>query len=330
MRMANVELQSNFDRFIELAFVMPADPIVSRSHISNSSSGLISHFTQHGSGDNMMICYPEKLGGEAIHIFGARYRMHQIVYTHKAVKQIEFMVTDVLEKADEYIRIPGAVTTEHPDGLYKMSECYQDMSAMASLKDSVLDLIDNDRRPELASARAILRRIGMRDLYACVGKTSFERCSIVDSMTEDQILHEILGLSVTISQLGSSAVLHDVLRTPYGRLPFEDHSGRIVTHPSLLSTVVREGNEELGMDDEGSNGGVEVLGGHEESQFNNDDTYYDSMPLSQNSESHLSITTADMKVSLSKDDLIIEKVRIFIYIYIYIERPSYMILKYFI
>lgn len=39
-----------------------------------------------------MICYPEKLVSEAIGIFSARYSMHQKVYTHKAVKQVEFMV----------------------------------------------------------------------------------------------------------------------------------------------------------------------------------------------------------------------------------------------
>ena len=59
------------------------------------------------------ICYPEKLVVEAFQLFHFRYTMHQQVYTHKAVKQVEFMVTDALVSANEHIRIPGSVTETH-------------------------------------------------------------------------------------------------------------------------------------------------------------------------------------------------------------------------
>lgn len=36
----------------------------------------------------------------------------------------------------------GSVTQGKPDGLYRLSECYQDMAALSKLKDSILDLID--------------------------------------------------------------------------------------------------------------------------------------------------------------------------------------------
>ena len=58
--------------------------------------------------------------------------MHKQVYTHKAVKQVEFMITDALIAADPYIQITGTVTEEHPDGKYRMSECIFDMKAMSN------------------------------------------------------------------------------------------------------------------------------------------------------------------------------------------------------
>ena len=45
------------------------------------------------------------------------------------------MITDALEAADPYIRVRGQVTPEHPDGLYRMSECVEDMGALARLND---------------------------------------------------------------------------------------------------------------------------------------------------------------------------------------------------
>jgi HD superfamily phosphohydrolase len=39
-----------------------------------------------------MICYPEKMIGEALQLFMLRFQLHQKVYTHKTVKKVEFMV----------------------------------------------------------------------------------------------------------------------------------------------------------------------------------------------------------------------------------------------
>ena len=67
-------------RFLNNARVCPAEPIESGGNIPHSECPL-------------MICYPEKQAQEAMDIFMARYRMHHIVYTHKTVKKIEYMVT---------------------------------------------------------------------------------------------------------------------------------------------------------------------------------------------------------------------------------------------
>ena len=113
-----------------------------------------------------MICYPEKFVQEAMQVFTARYKMHQTVYTHKVVKQIEFMITDALCLADDFIRIQGTITSRHPDGLYKMSECYTDMKALSNLNDQILEVIKQDRSSDegMIKARRLITRIHTRDL----------------------------------------------------------------------------------------------------------------------------------------------------------------------
>ena len=43
-----------------------------------------------------MICYPEKMVGEALQLFALRYHLHQKVYTHKTVKKVEYMVRKLM------------------------------------------------------------------------------------------------------------------------------------------------------------------------------------------------------------------------------------------
>ena len=46
------------------------------------------------------------------------------------MKQVEFMITDVLELANDYVKIPGATSEKFPDGLYKISEAIFDIEAL--------------------------------------------------------------------------------------------------------------------------------------------------------------------------------------------------------
>jgi deoxynucleoside triphosphate triphosphohydrolase SAMHD1 len=132
MKMCNVFPMPvvTFDRFLELGLVLPATPIGAAEGLGPEHERL-----------PKMICYPEKMASEALNLFAARFHMHQKVYQHKAVKQVEFMITEALALANPYIDIKGAVTSHHPKGLYKISECIYDMTAMSNLKDSVVDVI---------------------------------------------------------------------------------------------------------------------------------------------------------------------------------------------
>lgn len=134
----------DFDRFIELAYVMRAEPIDPWKGAMSSRGARSNNLTRNGScssrfgassrtqsqgnsqgnssgsegsgfyGDEedefpLMICYPEKMVRETVSLFATRFNMHQQVYTHKSVKQVEFMITDALRLADPYIRIQGGL-----------------------------------------------------------------------------------------------------------------------------------------------------------------------------------------------------------------------------
>ena len=188
-------------RFLDEGKVMKAYPISNSSNSKGKSSGDQVDQTKN---DNfpLMLCYPSKLVHSAVSLFAARYQMHQKVYTHKAVKQIEFMVTDVMMLANDEIRIPGSKTEKHPDGMYTLSDCIECPKAFCYLKDSILDIIEfeAERNPgsdKLRRAKALIERIRKRSLYKCVGKCTFFAAEnpIVTNTTDQEILEEIVELS---------------------------------------------------------------------------------------------------------------------------------------
>ena len=81
--------------------------------------------------------------------------MHNNVYQHKCVKQLEYMITDVLMKADPYMQIMGTKNNEYPDGRYRISQCIDDMCAFSKLKDSIIDIISHDPNPLLEPAKEL-------------------------------------------------------------------------------------------------------------------------------------------------------------------------------
>jgi hypothetical protein len=184
--------KGDFSRFVELGVVLPAEPLDLPSPASMAAP--LPHDRLP-----LMICYPEKLVDEAVALFAARFQMHQRVYTHQAVKQIEFMITDTLLLADAFIKIPGTTTPAHPDGLYKMSESIDDMDAFSRLTDSIIDVIALTPIPtvgpsaDLLKAKHLIDRIRNRDLYTCVGLTGFISGDSISLMSESDIKEAILS-----------------------------------------------------------------------------------------------------------------------------------------
>lgn len=200
----------DFDRFIELARVLPSEPIKSSPSISSSSSTSSLSLSSSSSSSieyPLMICYPEKMVREAVALFATRFHMHQQVYTHQAVKEIEFMLTDALELADPYITIEGSITDRFPTGRYHISEAIYDMKALSNLNDSILELILASTDIKLQPAKDLLYRIKRRQLYKCVGKTSYNRESTLHQMTEEEILEEILQQNLIITHESNNNIL---------------------------------------------------------------------------------------------------------------------------
>ena len=202
MRFSNVTFAANFERFIELGRVIRAVPINStdakpftRHHsggwvtsqdtseptpsmsggLSSSPASQATRKDKESAGFQLMVCYPQKLVFEAIDMFAVRFRMHKTVYTHKAAKQVEFMITDILQAANDHVKIKGSVTARFPQGLYKISECVFDMEALSNLNDSIIEIIRYDQNPLLAHAKALLKRLESRQLYICLGKSAYSR-----------------------------------------------------------------------------------------------------------------------------------------------------------
>ena len=217
MHYANVSLAStaSFERFIAEARVIPAKPIEDYSSTTKEPSlfSMVKTGTAPAPAPppplagplELMACYPEKMADAAMDFFSCRFRMHKTVYTHRTVKQVEFMICDAMLEADPHLRIKGDATPAHPDGLYKMSECIDHASALARLNDNVIELIKHDPRPELQKARDILDRLEKRKLYSCLGNSQFMRASSTHKMSEEQILHAICAIT---QELASGTYVH--------------------------------------------------------------------------------------------------------------------------
>lgn len=178
----------------------------SSASFSNISGLGYGHLAGNGVGSvhdgyQFMVCYPQKLVCEAIDVFSVRFRMHKTVYTHKAAKQIEFMITDILALANDHIKIKGKCTDQFPDGMYKISECVLCMQALSKLNDSIIELIRYDQNPMLDKARTILKRLEKRELYSCLGKSTYSRAdTAIFEMAEKDINAEIVDISKKLVQ----------------------------------------------------------------------------------------------------------------------------------
>ena len=92
MRYTNASSSTcNFQRFIELGRVYPAEPI----ETSTTGRRPFENNSLPAEQEPYMICYPEKMVKEALDVFAVRFRLHQTIYTHKSVKKVEFMVSCV-------------------------------------------------------------------------------------------------------------------------------------------------------------------------------------------------------------------------------------------
>ncbi|KAL9713864.1 hypothetical protein Ac2012v2_003476 [Leucoagaricus gongylophorus] len=99
------------------------------------------------------ICYDIKDANQLYEICATRFKLHKMIYNHKAAKAIEYMIIDALLAAEPYLRIAERVF---------------DPEKFILLNDSILNTIESSTATELAESRAIVLRIRDRDLYKMV------------------------------------------------------------------------------------------------------------------------------------------------------------------
>jgi HD superfamily phosphohydrolase len=104
---------------------------------------------------NDEICFYEKADFQVYELFRTRYSLFKQVYSHRVSKGIEYMIGDAMTLADDYLGI---------------SQSVNDIQQYSLLTDSILRTIQCSTTPELAEARAIVRLIGRREVYKCVGE----------------------------------------------------------------------------------------------------------------------------------------------------------------
>ena len=158
-------------------------------------------------GTHLSLAYPKKYATTVIKFFDRRQELHQTIYTHKTAKSIEYMVCDVLMKADPTFRI------HLPDGqALSVSQAAQNPEAFLKLTDRILDRIEDSDAPGLEEAKDLLERIKYRDLYSCVVSCRLNEDSNGEiwEMTDEEIHDEMMDCVHSAGdQEGNSFVVMD-------------------------------------------------------------------------------------------------------------------------
>lgn len=116
-------------------------------------------------GGMRQICYRDKVCDSIAEMFNNRLRLFKTAYFHKTTLIIDDMVSEVLKKANDHLRIKGANGKS-----YKLSECVNDMQAYSRLTDDLLMQIYHSDDPLLADAIGLIERIFKRLLPKYIGK----------------------------------------------------------------------------------------------------------------------------------------------------------------
>eukprot|EP01006_Ploeotia_vitrea_P020780 TRINITY_DN53081_c0_g1_i2.p1 TRINITY_DN53081_c0_g1~~TRINITY_DN53081_c0_g1_i2.p1 ORF type:complete len:374 (+),score=21.69 TRINITY_DN53081_c0_g1_i2:102-1223(+) len=128
-------------------------------------------------------------------LFHTRYSLWKQIYTHRVVRAIDLMLTDIILEAEEFLDLKNVTS---------------DMSEYCRLTDSIVKEIETTRNssPALDKSKALIKRLRKRDLYAFVDQQivtdkdgqwskkitannvvgSFSGCGDGTVLTEDDVL----------------------------------------------------------------------------------------------------------------------------------------------
>ncbi|XP_053387221.1 deoxynucleoside triphosphate triphosphohydrolase SAMHD1-like [Mercenaria mercenaria] len=116
------------------------------------------------------ICYRNKEAANLYDMFHTRYLLHNRAYQHKTNNIIEYMISEALVSANDFITFPGQNGKQ-----CKMSEAIDDMEAYSLLNDGVIYSIlgSGSSDSNMIKSKNILLRVLRRDLYKLVGEKRF-------------------------------------------------------------------------------------------------------------------------------------------------------------
>ena len=115
---------------------------------------------------NDIICFPKKCYFEISDLYYTRYKLHKQIYTHSAVRSIEYMVLDIIKELDKNINFVDKI---------------KDISKFHYLTDNILDLsyyFDNTKALE------IYNNIKCRNIYKFVNEISTDNFNLDEFIKE--------------------------------------------------------------------------------------------------------------------------------------------------
>lgn len=112
------------------------------------------------------ICYPIKEAYNIYEVFHTRYRLHKEIYTHPVVQQIEYMILDILNSADNVLNIRKDI--DNYDKFIKLT-------------DNIIEIIDFSNDPLLETSQKIIKRLKKRDLYKFIYEKKYDGKSTINT-----------------------------------------------------------------------------------------------------------------------------------------------------
>jgi len=121
-----------------------------------------------------IISFPAKCHHDITDLYYTRYKLHKQIYTHHAVRSIEYMILDVLDIAEEKLHLTDYVL---------------DMDKFKYLTDNILDIIEFNN---IESATIILNNIKRRNNYILVKEGKIDNIDLtnIKKVIDDNCLNE--------------------------------------------------------------------------------------------------------------------------------------------
>nr|CAD7396076.1 unnamed protein product [Timema poppensis] len=117
-------------------------------------------------GNTEHVCFRDKEVTNIHDMFLVRAYLHHHAYQHRVCQNIEIMMMDAFQLADQVgftVQIPGDPRK------YRLSEAHENSAVFSTLTDHVFYSILYSVDPHLALSRSVLNRILRRELYRLVG-----------------------------------------------------------------------------------------------------------------------------------------------------------------